>query len=390
MPAGPSAPGAEPNLYIGMLSGTSRDGADAVIVRFADDRPEMIAAQCITYPPELAESLRRMIDRRQRPADEELAEVDGELSEFFALAAWGLLEGAGLPASAVTALGSHGQTVWHQPIPPNAETIQLGNPARIAQLVGITTVGHFRQADIRAGGQGAPLAPLLHRALLAPTQGIRAVLNVGGIANISLLSANGHVSGYDTGPGNCLLDAWVQKHRGSDFDFQGQWAAGGQVDRLLLDILLADAYFTMPPPKSTGVEYFNYHWLQARLEQRLAGASQDDFQASFQDIQATLSEFTAHTIAEALLGTSAEELLVCGGGTHNLDLLNRLRRLLPGMVVDSTAVRGIDPDWMEAILFAWLAREFLAGRKQDTGPITGAREPVLLGEVFRPDLAECA
>jgi anhydro-N-acetylmuramic acid kinase len=325
-----------------------------------------------------------MIERRRRPADEELADVDRELSEFFAMAAWGLLEVAGVEASEVRALGSHGQTVWHHPASQNPESIQLGDPARIARLLGITTVGHFRQADIQAGGQGAPLAPLLHRAMLKPAHGIRAVVNIGGIANVSLIDANGHVSGYDTGPGNCLLDAWVKKHRGSDYDHQGQWAAGGQVDRLLLDTLLADPYLSMPPPKSTGVEYFNYFWLQGRLEQRLSSPLQADFEASVQDVQATLSEFTAHTIAEALLATSAEELLVCGGGTHNLDLLNRLRRLLPGMPVDSTAAKGIDPDWMEAVLFAWLAREHLAGRKQETGPITGARHPVLLGEAFQP------
>ena len=375
---------AEPNLYIGMLSGTSRDGADTVLVRFRDEKPEILTAQCISYPAELADTLRRMIERRQRPANEELAAVDQELSEFFAMAAWGLLEEAGVEASAVTAIGSHGQTVWHKPAAPDPETIQLGNPARIARLLGITTIGHFRQADVAAGGQGAPLAPLLHRALLKPAHGIRAVLNIGGIANLSLIDANGHVTGYDTGPGNCLLDTWVRKHRGSDYDHQGQWAAGGQVDRLLLDILLADPYFTLPPPKSTGVEYFNYHWLQDRLEQRLSGPAHADFESTIQDVQATLSEFTAHTIAEALLPTPVEELLVCGGGTHNLDLMSRLRRLLPGLVVESTASKGIDPDWMEAILFAWLAREHLAGRKQDTGPITGANQPVLLGEAFHP------
>ncbi len=363
-----------------MLSGTSRDGADTVLVRFHDNKPEVVASQCVAYPKRLADMLKRMIERHRRPDDHELHTADEELSGFFALAAWGLLNKAGVSAADITAVGSHGQTVWHHPVRPNPETIQLGNPQRIADLLNIPTVGHFRQADIKAGGQGAPLAPLLHQALLKPRQGVCAVVNIGGIANVSLLQEDGSVSGFDTGPGNCLLDGWINTHQGAGYDRAGEWAAGGKVDDKLLALLLDDPYFEMRPPKSTGVEYFNFYWLQGRLGAR----GENAMHASLRDIQATLSELTARTIADAILDSSPTELLVCGGGTHNVDLLNRLRRLLPGITVQTTESRGLDPDWVEGVLFAWLARERLAGRKQDTSRITGAREQVLLGEVFYP------
>jgi anhydro-N-acetylmuramic acid kinase len=362
-------------LYLGMLSGTSRDGADTVLVRFDRDPPELVACQCVAYPAELAGMLRRMIERRSRPDDEEMAIADRALAEFFALAAWGLLDRAGLEARDVTAIGSHGQTVWHQPRHQPPESIQLGDPQHIANLLGIPTVGRFRQADLAAGGQGAPLAPLLHRAVLRPDTGRRAVLNIGGIANVSLLEPDGGVTGFDTGPGNCLLDAWVREHQGSPYDEHGGWAAGGVVDPDLLQRLLADPYFSMRPPKSTGVEYFNFYWLQGHVK---------EVDATVRDIQATLSELTAASIARAVQAAGANELLVCGGGAHNADLMHRLERLLPGLPVATTAARGIDPDWIEGILFAWLARERLDGRLQDTRAITGARESVLLGEIYQP------
>ena len=367
-------------LFLGMLSGTSRDGVDTVLVRFEPDQPQLLASLCVAYPANLAEMLRRTIHRRRRPDQAELDLMDKDLAEFFALAAWALLDRAGVTASDVTAIGSHGQTVWHQPVKPKPESIQLGDPRRIANLTGIRTVGHFRRADLAAGGQGAPLAPLMHAALLKPANGVRAVLNLGGIANISLLNATGTVVGYDIGPGNCLLDAWISRHKGCSYDEDGQWAAGGEVDTGLLELLHSDPYFNLRPPKSTGVEHFNLHWLQQRLDERKPHTRA----ASYRDIQATLSELTAQSIAMAVNKTAMDELLICGGGVHNLNLLKRIRRLLPGKRVETTASCGIDPDWMEGILFAWLARERLAGHMQDTRCITGAREPILLGEVFEP------
>jgi len=251
-----------------MLSGTSRDGVDAVLVEFDGQQPRVIASLCVAYPAALAVRLRHMIERHLRPGDDEMQLADQELAEFFALSAWSLLDDAGVKAKDVTALGSHGQTVWHKPVKPRPETIQLGDPQHIANLTGIPTVARFRQADLAAGGQGAPLAPLLHGALFRPGKGVCVVLNLGGIANISVLDHEGNISGYDTGPANCLLDSWIRKHKGTDFDDGGQWAAGGSVDGKLLDLLLADPYFALQAPKSTGVEYFNYRWLRSRLDGR--------------------------------------------------------------------------------------------------------------------------
>lgn len=369
-----------PGLFIGMLSGTSRDGADAVLVQFENQQPDILSSFCVSYPDALATRLRHMIECHLRPSEDEMALLDHELAEFFALSAWGLMDQAGLRAKDILAIGSHGQTVWHNPSKPKPETIQLGDPQHIANLTGIPTVSRFRQADLAAGGQGAPLAPLLHGSLFKPAKGTCAVLNIGGIANISVLDDSGAITGFDTGPGNCLLDTWVRKHKGTDFDEGGQWAAGGNVDENLLDLLLADPYFALPAPKSTGVEYFNHFWLRSRLD----GRGADEVQASLRDIQATLSELTARTAAAAVTNTAAQELLVCGGGSHNFDLLKRLQRLMPERPVNTTASRGIDPDLVEGILFAWLARERIAGRVQDTRRITGARETVLLGEIFDP------
>jgi len=388
--------GSEDRFFIGMLSGTSRDGVDTVLVHFSDDQPEVIASHCVAYPAALQDTLRKMIDRRIRPAEDEMAVVTEELAEVFALSTWALLDQAGVKAKDVVAIGSHGQTVWHHPAGKNPESIQLGRPQLIANLTGIPTVGNFRQADIAAGGQGAPLAPLLHGALLMPAEGVRAVLNIGGISNISVLAANGMISGYDTGPGNCLLDAWVKKHEGSDFDDGGLWAAGGTADESLLELLLADPYFALSPPKSTGVEHFNIFWLKRRMDEHASVPAGENPGVSdrpggprvARDVQATLSELTARSVATAVRHSGASELLICGGGVHNLDLLKRLQRLLPdtrvGRTNDSTNDSGIDPDLVEAILFAWLARERIANRALDTRRITGAREPVLLGEIFDP------
>lgn len=362
-------------LYIGLISGTSRDGVDAALVGFPGGKPDLRAALCLPYPEELAARLEVLSASGRRPGDHTLPELDDDLARHFAAAALELLGRAGCETATVRAIGSHGQTAWHEPNGPDPVSIQLGSPALIARQTGITTVGDFRRADIEAGGQGAPLAPLLHRALFKPASGTRVVLNLGGIANISVIDAAGAVSGFDTGPANCLLDAWIRRHRGEAFDRDGAWAADGRVDAGLLETLLADPYFGKPGPKSTGTEYFNLAWLAPLLgEDRRAPG----------DVQATLAELTAASVADAVRPFAAADLLVCGGGVHNEDLLRRLQRRLPGVPVRSTTQAGLDPDWVEAVLFAWLARERLAGRPQDTRRITGARKPVLLGSVFDP------
>ena len=373
------------SLYIGLISGTSRDGVDAALVGFPGGRPDLRAALCLPYPEELAARLEALSASGRRPRDNALPELDQDLARHFAAAALELLGEAGCETAAVHAIGSHGQTAWHEPSGPDPVSIQLGSPALIARHCGITTVGDFRRADIEAGGQGAPLAPLLHRALFKPASGSRVVLNLGGIANISVIDAQGAVSGFDTGPANCLLDAWIRRHRGEAFDRDGAWAAGGRVDAGLLETLLADPYFGKPGPKSTGTEYFNLAWLERHvgaygLDAHARGARRWEPA----DVQATLAELTAASVADAVRPSAASDLLVCGGGVHNGDLLRRLQRRLPGVPLRSTAEAGLDPDWVEAVLFAWLARERLAGRPQDTRRITGAREPVLLGSVFDP------
>ena len=360
--------------YIGMLSGTSRDGVDAVLVEFGDHQPRLHESICLPYPPELAFLLKAMIEAGQRPAKQELEKVDGLLATFFSHTVQALLTKAGIEASSVVAIGSHGQTVWHDPNGAHPETLQLGNPQVIAQNTGMTTVGDFRSRDVRAGGQGAPLAPLLHRALFQPEKGRRVVLNLGGIANISVVSSDGTVMGFDTGPANCLLDAWIQDQLGKSYDRAGAWSGGGAVNKLLLLDLMMDPYFKKSPPKSTGVEYFNLKWLQSR---EMVNAIDP------RDVQATLAQFTASTVASSVGSCNPADVLVCGGGAHNKDLLTRLKNLLPECTVESTASHGLDPDSIEAVLFAWLARERIAGRSQDTGSITGAREPVLLGEIYK-------
>ncbi len=367
MPAQNKSP--EGEFFIGMLSGTSRDGADLVLVSFEDDKPVLEQSDCFPYPDSLAGFLRETIESGQRPNEQSLSSLDQELGEFFAACVHKLLFDADVFYKRVIAIGSHGQTVWHEP----PESIQLGDPVVIAEKTGIPTVSHFRQPDLEAGGEGAPLAPLLHRALLTPERGQRAILNLGGIANLTLLDSQGNVSGFDTGPGNCLLDGWIRRNKGEPYDADGRWAAQGTVLQPLLMTLLEDPWFSRLPPKSTGVEYFHLRW----LENNVALEGFDP-----QDIQATLAELTARSVA-ADIPDSVSEVLVCGGGVHNSDLICRLKALRPECGFQSTGTHGIDPDCVEAMLFAWLARERLAGQPQDTTSITGARHPVLLGSIHK-------
>lgn len=359
-------------LFIGLISGTSRDGVDAALVSIHGDRIELLHALCKPYPPVIARDLDRLLATGKEPAAGEAATLDEQLGRFFALTARELVEQTGMELHDVHAIGSHGQTVWHQPGGPHPKSVQLGNGGLIARHTGITTVSDFRKADIRAGGQGAPLAPLLHRRLFHSPEENRAVLNIGGISNITRLDADGSVSGFDCGPGNCLMDAWIRQVSGERYDRSGAWAASGQVNEVLLDTLLDDPFFALPAPKSTGIEYFNLAWLESRIGPL-------DFPA--EDLQCTLAELTARSIVRSLADPLPERLLVCGGGLHNAYLLFRLRQLLPSTIVESTLPHGADPDWVEAILFAWLASERLAERPLDTRAITGAHNPVLLGRI---------
>ena len=362
-------------LFLGLISGTSADGIDAALVDFSEAAPRMLRARTYPLPDSLRELVLRVSQADARVDLDELGELDTRLGQAFAEAAQALLEEAGVDAEKVRAIGSHGQTLRHRPLGAAPFTLQLGDANVIAEATGIDTVADFRRRDVAAGGQGAPLVPAFHAATLTDAGEDRAVLNLGGIANLTLLPVHGAVRGFDTGPANGLMDAWCLRHRGHPFDRGGAFAAIGRSEEMLLARLLAEPWLSLPPPKSTGRDLFHLDWLQKRI-----GAAA----ITPADVQATLARFTARTVADALraeLPTCAR-LLVCGGGVHNAVLLRELAALLPGVLVESTAENGLDPDFVEAMAFAWLAREFLAGRPGNLASVTGARGPRVLGALF--------
>jgi len=366
-------PGAE--LHLGLISGTSADGIDVALVRFAEAAaPQLIAARTAAFAPALREEILALSQAALAIDLDRVGRLDHRLGVAFADAALALLDTAGVDASQVAAIGSHGQTLRHAPSGDAPFTWQLGDANLIAERTGIATVADFRRRDVAAGGQGAPLMPAFHAAMLGASQHDQAVLNLGGIANLTLLGRDGALLGFDTGPASALMDAWMLAQCGQPFDADGCFAASGRVDEALLATLLAEPYFALPPPKSTGRDVFHLPWLR----QRLAGR-----ELATADVQATLLELTARSIADALLHgqPGTRRLLVCGGGVHNGALLRRLAALLPGITVDSTARIGIDPDFVEAMGFAWLARETLAGRPGNRAEVTGARGPRILGAI---------
>lgn len=372
-------PGRTPSgngLYIGLISGTSMDGIDAALVECSDAQTRLIATHAEQYP---AAVHGRLVEatRIEDPLAADLSRLDAEIGRAFAAAANALLAAAAIRPEAVTAIGSHGQTIRHAPDAALPYTLQIGNPRLISALTGIDVVADFRTPDMQAGGQGAPLVPAFHHAVFA-AQEPRVVLNIGGIANITILPDRqaGRVSGFDTGPGNTLMDAWARRSLHAPLDRNGDFAAAGTVIDALLDSLLDDPYFNRNPPKSTGPEHFNLEWLLARSA--VSGLRP-------QDVQATLCELTATSIAMAIQGHApgTTRVLVCGGGAYNRRLMQRLAARLDGIAVTTTRDYGIAPDWVEAAAFAWLARQRLTGLPGNLPAVTGAREPVLLGEIFR-------
>lgn len=360
--------------YIGLMSGTSLDGVDAVLADFSA-APRLLAASYVPFP----DALRAEILALHTAGHSELeraAKVSGQLAQTYAAAVTDLLKEAKASPAAVSAIGCHGQTVRHRP--DEGYTIQLNNPALLTELTGISVVADFRSRDIAAGGQGAPLVPAFHAACFSHSTISRVILNIGGIANVTYLPATSGarhpVSGFDTGPGNMLLDWWTQKHQGSAYDADGAFAASGKVDAALLSNFLADPYFAATPPKSTGRDHFNADWLgQFRLDQRRP-----------QDVQATLAELTARSITEAVgqwCGDAAE-VHVCGGGAHNKDLMTRLRSGLGKPSLGSTEILGIHPDWVEAMAFAWLAHQTLCGKPGNLPAVTGASGSRILGAIY--------
>lgn len=366
--------GDDNGLYLGLISGTSADGIDAALVDF-DAGCRLRLGRTYPWTPALRGRLVALGQGADAASLDELGALDAQVADAFAAAALALLDEAGVDAACVRAIGSHGQTVRHRPGHALPFTWQLGDGNRIAERSGITTVADFRRRDIAAGGQGAPLVPAFHAAFLQSPAEDRAVLNLGGIANFTLLPATGTVRGFDTGPANALLDAWCARHTGADFDGSGAFAARGTMDDRLLARLLDEPWFSRPPPKSSGREQFHLGWVEARL----SGDERPE------DVQATLLELTAASVANALHATQPQSrrVLACGGGVHNPLLLQRIAARLPEAVIESTAAHGLDPDFVEAMAFAWLARETLAGRPGNLPAVTGARGPRVLGAIYR-------
>lgn len=372
----PEDPG---TTYVGLMSGTSMDGIDAALVEFGDRRCDVRANHSVPYPDELRSQLLLASRTPDKCTVDLVGNLDRWVGECFRDAAIELLGICGINATDVTAIGSHGQTLRHQPRAARPFSLQIGDPNIIATGTGITTVADFRRADVALGGEGAPLAPAFHQWLFATSDRNRAVLNIGGIANVTLLPASSStVTGFDTGPGNTLLDGHAQENLDKPFDEEGAWAAGGKVSDALLEAMLSDPYFTLPAPKSTGFEYFNARWLSAKQ----SDAGNPSLPAV--DVQATLAELSARTIAKAILDNApgVDEVLVCGGGVHNSDLVQRLTTCLAGITVASTDSYGLHPDWVEATAFAWLAKRRLEGKPGNLPEVTGASRPTVLGAVY--------
>lgn len=370
----------EDSLYVGLMSGTSVDAVDSALVCCTSAGPELIA----THEHAIPAAIRQRIAALSHSGPDEIERMgalDRELGRLFAEASLQLLASADTEPGQVTAIGSHGQTIRHRPpsgAGPGEESfsLQIGDPSTIAEATGITTVADFRRRDIAAGGEGAPLAPAFHAATFAKEGVNRAIVNIGGIANATLLqSLNLHL-GFDTGPGNTLLDHWIERHRNTAFDRDGQWSAQGEVIPALLQQCLQHPYFARSGPRSTGKEMFNLNWLDSVLD-----AIHEPLP---QDVQATLAELTAASIANGVKNNGLEvaEVYICGGGAHNRDLMSRLQRKLAPAVVGTTSAIGLDPDWVEAATFAWLARQTLGGLAGNAPVVTGAAGARVLGGVY--------
>lgn len=362
-------------FYIGLMSGTSMDAIDAVLVDFDAAPLRILAVGAPALAPALKRRIAALLDSPANAALDEIGQIDVELARAFAAAALSLLDTARVTAGQVTAIGSHGQTLRHRPDLPTPFTWQIGDPNTLTEKTGITVVADFRRRDMAAGGQGAPLLPVFHDQVFRSDREDRVIVNLGGIANITILRRDSAVTGFDTGPANRLLDAWIAQHLGKEFDAGGAWAGSGVCDDALLEELLREPYLSLAPPKSTGRELFNLPWLRHKL-----GA----VPRRPQDVQATLQQFTAVTVAAAVRQHApGASLYLCGGGAHNAALVDSLVRQVAPSPVASTAVLGLDPDYVEAVAFAWFARRTLEGLTSSAASVTGATGPRILGGVYR-------
>jgi len=372
-------------LYIGLMSGTSLDGIDAVLVRFENNHANVIETICSPLPSSLKNKIKTLIT----PGENEincLMELDIELAQAFSHAVQKLIDkanekkesGLKFTKDNIVAIGSHGQTIRHFPTAKHPATLQIADPNSIAELTGITTVADFRRRDIAAGGQGAPLVPAFHEKIFRDDKKNRVILNLGGIANITVLPADKNlpVTGFDTGPANTLMNNWIQQQLNKPFDDAGNWASSGQVSEDLLKEFLNDDYFKLEPPKSTGTEYFNEAWLNHKLS--------NFSKLKDEDIQASLSALTAVSICNTInqYAASTTELIVCGGGTHNKLLQQQLQQNLSNVEINSSAKYGLDPDYIEATAFAWLAKQTMEHKTGNLSEVTGAKRKVILGGIY--------
>jgi anhydro-N-acetylmuramic acid kinase len=366
-------------LFIGLMSGTSLDGIDVALVEFpastdsSNNTPtlQVLHTHFLPYPTPVRDNILAL----QHPTSNELettALLANELAILYATAVNALLAEHHIDPAQIRAIGCHGQTIRHRP--ELGFTLQIGNAALLTELTRIMVVSDFRNRDIAAGGQGAPLVPAFHQAVFAHSDVNRAIINIGGIANITSLSKHGDVLGFDSGPGNMLLDSWIKQHKNLDYDANGAWASTGQVINPLLTAMLSEPYFKMPAPKSTGRDLFNAHWLNQYLENHA-------YQP--QDVARTLVALTARSIYDTLLPVMPDEIYLCGGGTHNALLKNDLQALFADVHIDTTDSLGIGVDWLEAIAFAWLARQCLHQQTANLPAVTGARSERILGAIYQ-------
>ena len=359
-------------LYIGIMSGTSLDGIDTALLEISDDTPKLLATHYAAYP----EAIKATLLTLHHPCQNELhltQLVANELAHQYASATQALLNSAQVLPQQIRAIGCHGQTIRHRP--DAGYTIQLGNAALLAELSGITVVNDFSSRDIAAGGQGAPLVPAFHHKMLRHPDIHRVIVNIGGICNLTNLAPGVVTSGFDCGPGNLLMDAWINLHLGLAYDQDGAWAASGVVIPSLLHAFLTEPYLLAPPPKSCGRDLFNMNWLQQHLHGREAPA----------DVQATLLALTGQALCDAIQHycPGTKEIYLCGGGAHNLTLKTYLNKALPNCDIQLTDQLGIEADWLEAIAFAWLAQQTLHGRCANLPEATGARHPCILGAIYQ-------
>ncbi|AHG75881.1 Anhydro-N-acetylmuramic acid kinase [Mannheimia varigena USDA-ARS-USMARC-1296] len=365
-----------PNYYIGVMSGTSLDGVDIALMDFAKNPPKMIACDFFPMPEELRSDISALLKTGETNL-QKLGEIDHRLGLLYAETINAFLAKNQLTAENIQAIGCHGQTVWHSPDSAYPFTTQIGDMNLVAAKTGITTIGDFRRKDMAVGGQGAPLVPAFHQAIFSEPNRLTVVLNIGGISNISVLKPNSPTIGYDVGAGNTLMDSWIEQHQGKRYDKNGEWARSGQIIPNLLIELLNEPFFSKVPPKSTGRELFNLTWLAKKLENFTAWKPEN--------VQRTLAEFTAKSIANELIALQTELpclLLVCGGGARNPLLMERLADLLPNWNVTTTTEFGLDIDYVEAAAFAWLAYQRMHSLPSNMPSVTGAKKAVSLGVIY--------